>query len=91
MWLAGKDGPEVFVSMKWLRCVKLDKRCLPISRNLWWRERDSRWQRVREKRAGDERRVARRRLWRWKSAEMEAMRSESWEGVRVESASMKTE
>lgn len=46
---------------------------------------------MREKSAGDERRLARRQLWRWKSAEIEAMRSQSWRGVRVESASMKTE
>lgn len=41
-----------------------------------------------EKRVGEERRVERRRRWRWNREEMEVVRSESWGGVRVERAAM---
>lgn len=52
------------------------------------REREWRCWRVREKRVGEVRRVERRWWWWWISEKMVWVRSESWGGVRVESAAM---
>lgn len=43
---------------------------------------------MREKRVGEVRRAERRRWWWWISEKMVWVRSESWGGVRVESAAM---